>query len=175
MGARNKEFCIQLLKAYNIDYIPLTDKGVGIIGLFKELVIQQFKIAKILQKNRIDIMLQMNGIFNAPIGKLFNIPTLAFSDTENDIWANRISFALTTHVFSPSCFDYSVCGLWKNQFLYPGYHELSYLSPKYFKYDQKPENKFLVRFVGWAAGHDIGEKSLTNQQKSKLSTGLKKW
>ncbi len=173
VGARNKEFCLQLLKAYDIDHIVLTNKEIGIAGLLKELLEQQFKIAKILRKNAIDIMLQMNGIFNAPVGKLFGIPTLAFSDTENDIWANRISFALTKHVFSPTCFANYGAGRWKNQILYPGYHELAYLSPKYLKYEVKPENKYLVRFVGWSAGHDIGEKSLTDYQKIEIVNLLK--
>lgn len=174
VGARNKEFCLQLLEAYGIDHIVLTNKGLGIIGLLKELAEQQFKIAKILRKNSIDLMLQMNGIFNAPVGKLFRIPTLAFSDTENDKLANRISFTLTKHVFLPSCFDHNIGGVWKNQILYPGYHELSYLSPKYLKHELKPENKYLVRFVGWSAGHDIGEKSLTDDQKIEIVNILKR-
>ena len=168
VGARNKEFTLQLLDDYKIDYCLMTNKGNGFFGLLRELIEQQFKILKILEKNSVDLMLQMNGIFNAPVGKLLKIPTIALSDTENDIWANRISFSLTTHVFSPNCFDHKVAGTWKNQILYPGYHELAYLSPKYFEHEVKPEKRFLIRFVGWAAGHDIGEKGLTDEQKIKI-------
>ena len=168
IGARNKEFVIDLLKAYKMKHVVLTDKGRGVFGLGKELLEQQIKISKIIKNNRIDIMLQISGIFNAPVGRYYGIPALAFSDTENDIWANRLSFSLSKHVFSPTCFDHTVGGSWKNQICYPGYHELSYLSPKYVSGCIKPKNRFLLRFVGWGAGHDIGEKGLSDNQKIEI-------
>ena len=53
---------------------------------------------------------------------------------------------------------------------YRGYHELAYLHPRYFTPDPAvlgeaglaPGEPFtLVRFVGWAAGHDIGHQGLS--------------
>jgi predicted glycosyltransferase len=173
VGARKKEFTIELLKAYNIRHVVLTKKGRGPFGLIKELIEQQIKLSKIIKTNSIDIMLQMNGIFNAPIGRFYQIPTLAFSDTENDKWANRFSFSLSKHVFSPSCFNHRIGGSWKNQIHYPGYHELAYLSPRHVSDEIIPENKFLLRFVGWEAGHDIGEKGLPAKQKTELVDILK--
>ena len=173
VGARNKEFTIKLLKAYNIKHILLTNKGKGCAGLIKELLEQQIKISRIIRKQSIDIMLQMNGVFNAPVGRFFKTPTLAFSDTENDKWANRLAFPLSRHVFSPTCFDHDIGGLWKNQIHYPGYHELAYLSPRYVPKDFKRDDRFLIRFVGWGAGHDIGERGLSNKQKIELVNVLK--
>ena len=40
---------------------------------------------------------------------------------------------------------------------------------------EKPENKFLVRFVGWGAGHDVGEKSLSNDRKIQIAQALEKY
>lgn len=174
-AARKKEFTVELLKAYNIKYVLLTNKGKGLTGLIKELLEQQIKISKIVRKQSIDIMLQMNGIFNAPVGRYYQIPTLAFSDTENDKWANRVSFTLSKHVFSPTCFNHIIGGSWKNQIHYPGYHELAYLSPGYLSDKIVPEDKFMVRFVGWGAGHDIGEKGLSHKQKIELVNTLKKF
>ncbi len=168
VGARYKEFTIDLLKAYGIDHAVLTHKGRGLLGLIIELVEQQLKISRIIRNKPVDMMLQINGIFNAPVGKYYRIPTLAFSDTENDKWANKISFSLTKYVLSPTCFDHTVGGSWKNQIHYPGYHELAYLSPGYVHEKIRPENKFLIRFVGWGAGHDIGEKSLSDDQKIQI-------
>ena len=173
VGARKKEFTIELLKAYNIKHVVLTKQGRGLTGLIKELIEQQIKLSKIIKNNSIDIMLQMNGIFNAPVGRFYRIPTLAFSDTENDKWANRFSFTLSKHVFSPTCFNHRIGGSWKNQIHYPGYHELAYLSPRYVSDKIVTENRFLVRFVGWAAGHDIGEKGLSDKQKTELVNILK--
>ncbi len=173
VGARRKEFTLQLLEKYNIGYIELTRKGHGFWGLVRELCEQQIKLFKLLRKEPIDLMLQIGGIFNAPVGKLFGIPTLAFSDTENDTLTNKIAFGLSSHVFSPSCFDNAKGGFWKKQILYPGYHELAYLSPAYQEIDIKAGNNILLRFVGWGAGHDIGEVGLSDIQKTDLVRMLK--
>jgi predicted glycosyltransferase len=173
--SRNKEFTIDLLNAYQIDHLVLTKKGEGLIGLIKELLEQQIKLASVIFRHQIDLMLQIGGIFNAPVGKYYRIPTLAFSDTENDRWGNKVAFNLSTHVLSPTCFEHRIGGVWKNQILYPGYHELAYLSPKYAPQLDQSDNKFLVRFVGWGAGHDIGEERLSDKQKVELVSILKQF
>jgi len=173
IGTRDKEFTIDLLNAYKIKHTVLTSKGQGLTGLIIELIKQQFKISKIIRKNQIDLMLQISGIFNAPVGRYYGVPTLAFSDTENDRWGNKLSFPLSRHVILPTCFDHKVGGSWKNQIHYPGYHELAYLVPRYLTKKIEPENKFLVRFVGWQAGHDIGEKGLSIDQKIEIVNILK--
>jgi len=175
MGARRKEFTLELLDAYDLRYTLLTRKGEGLIGLLKELVLQQFKISRIIRNKRIDLMLQIGGIFNAPVGKYYGIPTLSFSDTENDRWGNRVAFSLSSHVLSPACFDHHVGGVWKNQVHYPGYHELAYLSPRYAPKSAREEDKFLVRFVGWGAGHDIGERWLSDSQKVEIVRTLQRF
>ncbi|MCI5226819.1 MAG: DUF354 domain-containing protein, partial [Candidatus Electrothrix sp. AX2] len=64
VGARNKEFTIELLKKYNMDHVILTDKGQGLAGLIKELVVQQLKLSRIIKEHSIDIMLQISGIMS---------------------------------------------------------------------------------------------------------------
>lgn len=173
--ARKKEFTLELLNAYQIQHVVLSNKGNGLFGLIKELVEQQIKIAKILRRQRIDVMLQIGGIFNAPIGKYYKIPTLAFSDTENDKWGNKLSFGLSKVVLSPTCFDHQAGGTWKNQIHYPGYHELAYLSPKYVPETIQPQDQFLVRFVGWGAGHDLAENGLSDLQKIEVVKILQRY
>ncbi len=168
VGARIKEFTLQLLNESGFEYTTLTKKGIGLPGLVKELIEQQLKISRIIRSNSIDLMLQISGIFNAPVGKYYGIPTLAFSDTENDKYANSLSFSLSKYVISPTCFSREAGGAWANQVHYPGYHELAYLSPRYAPEVKHPDNRFLVRFVGWGAGHDIGEKSLSTESKIEL-------
>lgn len=175
VSARRKEFTTSLLDFYGIEYTLLTTKGSGLPGLVKELLLQQILLAKILLRQKVDIMLQIGGIFNAPIGRLFNIPTIAISDTENDKKGNLVSFTLSRHILLPTCFDHITGGNWKKQIHYPGYHELAYLSPKYFSDDIKPDDKILVRFVGWGAGHDLGEKWLSDKQKTELVRILKEY
>lgn len=174
IASRNKEFTNQLLDYYKISHHKLTNKGKGILGLIIELIIQQIKIYKLIKKFKINIMLQIGGIFNAPIGKITGIPTIAISDTEIDKYGNKIGFGLSKHILSPDCWKDKIGRTWKNQIKYPGYHELTYLSPKYFNKEIKFENKFLLRFVGWGAGHDIGEKYLSDENKIELVNILRK-
>jgi len=162
-----------LLRAYGMAYHPLTTKGRGLVGLVRELLTQQLEIARLLHQQPADIMLQLGGIFNAPIGRFLRIPTLAISDTENDRWGNRLSFSVSKHVLLPTCFDHRTGGTWPNQISYPGYHELAYLAPRYFPDQIAPQMKFLLRFVGWGAGHDIGENCLAATQKIALVELLK--
>lgn len=175
IGARHKEFTTMLLEAAHLNFTLLTKKGQGLTGLIKELLLQQWSIAKIIRRQKIDMMLQIGGIFNAPVGKLYRIPTLAFSDTENETWGNRLSFTLSRHVLLPTCFEHDIGGQWKRQIHYPGYHELAYLSPRDCSRQTEPEEKFLLRFVGWGAGHDIGETGLSNRQKVELAQTLSKY
>lgn len=173
-GVRIKEFAVELLDDADIEYTLMTKKRNGAHGLLLELVLQQYKIAKLIRKHRFDLMVQMNGIFNAPIGKMCNIPTIALSDTEIDRIANRISFSLTRAVLSPTCFDAEMGGRFTSQLFYPGYHELAYLAPANLIKTPTYENRFLVRFVSWGAGHDIGEKGLGRTKKIELVKSLAK-
>ena len=52
VGARKKEFTIELLKAYNIKHVVLTKQGRGLLGLIKELLEQQIKLSKIIKNNK---------------------------------------------------------------------------------------------------------------------------
>ena len=97
--SRRKEFTTALLNAYQMDHVVLTDKGKGLTELSKELLYQQVRLSNIIRTASVDMMLQIGGIFNAPVGKLHRIPTLAFSDTENEKWGNKVSFR-TFHTFS---------------------------------------------------------------------------
>lgn len=175
VAARKKEFTSDLLQAYDIDHALLTKKGDGLAGLVRELLLQQIKLSRLVRQHDIELMIQMNGIFIAPVGRFHGIPTLAFSDTENDVWGNRISFPLCRHVFSPTCFDTEIGGEWRNQIFYPGYHELAYLAPSQFSGVPEPEECFLVRFVGWKAGHDIGETGMCAAEKIALIRTLSRF
>lgn len=174
IGARNKEFTVDLLQRAGFEHQVLTSKGSGFLGLVLELAKQQFLVGRIVRRHKIDMLLQIGGIFNAPVSWLMRRPALAVSDTENDRWGNQISFNMSRHLLVPSCFDHGAGGEWRKQIHYPGYHELAYLAPRFLKKPVQVEDKILVRFVGWGAGHDIGETSLSDSQKVELVRLLQK-
>jgi predicted glycosyltransferase len=71
----------------------------------------------------------------------------------------------------------------KKQIRYPGYHELAYLHPKWFKPDRDvlgetgigDKNFFILRFVSWQASHDIKQKGVSHKMKMELIETLTKY
>jgi predicted glycosyltransferase len=100
-------------------------------------------------------------------------PHIALEDTGNMeqlMFSIRVSDAILTP-------DSITKNLGSRQIKYPGYHELAYLSPKYFDPDKsvftllgvKPGEKYsILRFGSWGASHDIGEKGIEMEGKVRL-------
>jgi hypothetical protein len=110
-------------------------------------------------------MTAIGGIFVAHVGTLTRVPSLVFYDTETAHLQNALTYPLASRIYVPACYTGWVP---KNRTRrYSGYHELSYLHPKYFQPNYSvavrngvaPEGEtFLVRLVSWRANHDMGER-----------------
>lgn len=121
-------------------------------------------------KFRPDILIGSNFTITH-IGKILNKPS--FVCQEDDLAVSPqlgiISYPLATRILTPKVCD---MGKWEfKQVQYCSYHELAYLSPKYFKPDKnkikvlRPDEKpyCLLRMSSLAAYHDIGKMGLTNK------------
>jgi len=170
----------RLLDEYRIPYISLSKQSTGILGLAKELIAYEYKLRNILKDNEIAIALSIGGTFVVHICKMLNIPSISFSDTEHAKIQNHITYPFSTTIVTPSCYKYN---LGPKQIRYNSYHELAYLHPENFVPDKKVldsygiENGkpyFIIRFVSWEAGHDIGQKGLSIQAKRELIQYLNK-
>jgi predicted glycosyltransferase len=164
--SRIKEIAVELLDALGIQHTILSSKkNGGLISLGKELVSRNLKLLRIVRKFKPDIMAAIGGVNIAHVGKLTGIPSLVFYDTENATLQNAITYPFATCVIVPRCYE-----AWlpkKRHMRYAGYHELSYLHPKYFSADRSvalrnglsgTRDTFFIRLVSWQASHDIGEK-----------------
>ena len=118
-------------------------------------------------------MTAIGGTFIAPVGRLTGTTAVTFTDTENAVVSNAVSFPLTHHLVVPSCFKKPIK---RKTITYNGYHELAYLHPKYFSPDpsvlsllcMKEGDKFVIlRFVSWESGHDVGHSGLSLDMKRK--------
>lgn len=178
--ARDKEISIQLLEKLDMKYILLSKQKTG-LGLLTEMITRSIKLLKICIKEKPDLMMGIMGPSIAVVGLLTRIPSWVFYDTENAWITNWFAYPLADTIYTPKCY---LGKQRKNEIRYPGYHELAYLHPDLFCKDPKllkhhginPEKEFIfVRFVGWQASHDAGERGLDLQKKIELIKALEEY
>ncbi|MFQ5456027.1 MAG: DUF354 domain-containing protein [Nitrospirota bacterium] len=179
--ARDKDITLDLLKNYGFRFSCLTKAKRGVKGLFLELLEHQRKLHPIIKSFHPDIMLQISGAFIVHIGKILRIPTILFTDTENAKVSNLISFPFASMICVPSCYSENIK---RKHVRYNGYHELAYLHPNRFSPDPLILSKvglsqqdifFVIRFVDWESGHDIGLSGFSENGKRRLISELIKY
>ncbi len=169
--SRVKEIAVELLDALEIPHTILSSKkNGGLISLGKELISRNLRLLKVVREFKPNIMAAIGGVNIAHVGKLTGIPSLVFYDTENATLQNAITYPFASCVIVPRCYE---AWLPKNKHIrYAGYHELSYLHPKYFSADRtialrnglsSTRDTFFIRLVSWKASHDIGEKGWNSE------------
>jgi len=160
--ARNKECTLKLLEAYKIDYELLDIFYESIIGKSYGMFRTDLALLKLIRRYNPDLLVGVLDPYIAQVGRLTRKPSIIFTDTEDAKLANWLTFPFATTICTPSCF---LKDLGKKHVRYNGYHELAYLHPNYFKPDPSvldelnlsKDDKFIVlRFISWAASHDIG-------------------
>ena len=163
--SRDKEMALDLLDHFGIEHVSLSALGKGgIFSLGYELIVRDYRLYRIVSKQRPDVMAAIGGVFISHVGRLTGIPSLVFYDTENASLQNAITYPFASTVITPTCYK-----AWLprgRSVRYRGYHELSYLHPKYFHPDREKAlgnglaatgDTFLLRLVSWKASHDLRE------------------
>jgi uncharacterized protein len=172
--ASNKDVAINLLNEFNIPFYQLPSYGKSLMQKAIDIVRIDLCLWKYARKIKPDLMMGIASFRVTHIAKLVGAKSYIFDDTEHSIFEIALYKPFATKIFSPSCFFKDLGP--KHQ-KYKGYHELAYLHPSRFKPDisviknmgiTENETYFIVRFVSWGAGHDIGQKGLSNYGKKKL-------
>ena len=180
IASRGKEILCYLLDAYGFKHHKLSERGEGLLGLARELMIREYKFYKLARQFKPDILCGVSEVITHT-GRLIRKPSIVFTDTEHATHSYLITFPFASVICTPSCFKKD---LGKKQVRYNGYHELAYLHPNYFQPDPsvlgevglKPEDRFvLMRFVAWEASHDIGQHGFDMQTKRKLVEEIGKY
>jgi predicted glycosyltransferase len=179
--ARRKEVAVDLLDAFDIPHIVLSDQATGTVGLTKEWASRTTRLGSMARKFSPDVLLGIMGVSIAPVGRLLRRPALVFYDTEVATQTNRFVYPMASAVITPDCYNAPVRG---NHITYPGYHELAYLHPNRFTpstdrlgaFGLSPDEPFtVVRFVSWESSHDGGEVALDTAQKVALVERLQQY
>lgn len=176
--ARDKDLTLELLRDFAIPATVLSAQRRGRLGLAWELATRTFRLAAISRRFRPDVLAGIMGPSIVLVGKWQRRPAIVFYDTENATSTNRWVYPLAAAVCTPDVYQGRVRG---HHITYPGYHELAYLHPDRFNADAaipaaarlSPGDRFsIVRFVGWQASHDIGERGLTADAKRAIVSQL---
>jgi predicted glycosyltransferase len=171
--SRDKEVTIQLLRAYQFDFIAFGKPFKRIIGKIWGLIKFDFLLFKIALKFRPDIFLSAGSIYAAQVSWLLNKPHITFEDTGN-MEQIRLYKPFSKIILVSTAFHKE---LGEKQIRYKGYHELAYLHPDYFQPDdtifdilklKKEEPFVIVRFVSWSASHDVGQSGFTTKMKTEI-------
>ena len=165
---RDKEMLIPLLKSYHLDFIQLAEPGKSQIGLGIEMLTRDLRLYTLCRKFKPDIMIGLSENI-AHIGKLLNIPSITFTDTEHATLSHLLMTPFSDVVCTPSCFRKN---FGDHQIRYNGYHEIAYFHPDWFTPNPSVveeaglapgEPYIIIRFVSWKANHDVGQHGIRDK------------
>ncbi len=165
--ARDKESALYLLKFFGMDYEIRGDLKSGMLDKAVSMFSTDHRIYKIAKSFRPDLFVGVHNPYIAQVAKLLRKKSITFTDTEYVGIASRLTFPFTDTICTPSCFLEELDP--RKHVRYNGFHELAYLHPNYFKPDQgvldelglsKKEDYIILRFISWAASHDVGLKGI---------------
>ena len=171
---RQKEFEIELLKAFAFDYKCFGRHYKSFSSKIWGLVKFNIQMLFIAMRFKPDIFLSHGSIYAAQVAWLLNKPHVSLEDTYN-FEQIRLYKPFTSCILTG---NYPHPRLSKKEISYSGFHELAYLHPKYFSFSKrsgqeilglnKDEKYIILRFVSWEATHDIGHSGFTSKMKREV-------
>lgn len=179
--SREKDITLELLDQYGYPHTCLSKARSGLFGLGLELLEHEGRLYRMMKSNPPDIFVEVGGTFIVHAARLLKKPSVVFYDTENAKISNTITYPFASAICTPVCYQGDAG---PKHVRYEGYHELAYLHPNHFTPDKNileqleltpDDSYFVVRFVGWAAGHDIAQRGFSTEGKLKLVKALERY
>ncbi len=177
---RDREHVVHLLKTYGFVYENFGTHYKTLKGKIWGLMKNEIQMLMTSLRFKPDMYISHGSTIAAHSSFLIRKPHIALEDTFN-MEQVGLSMPFTDVVLTG---DYDHVSLGKKEIRYPGYHELAYLHPNVFSPDEsvleslgveKGEKYAIVRFVAWAATHDVGMKGMSYENKLKLVKELSKY
>jgi len=163
-----------LLKSMKLDAKVVSRKRKGAAGLLVELGEHAARTIPVILKNKVHVCTAVGGTFTVVPSALTRRACVVFNDTEAAVVENAITTPFASVVATPSSF---AADFGPKQLRYRGQHELCYLSSDVFtpdsavpaRYGYNPKDGYcIVRFISWDAGHDIGLRGLSAEEKIQI-------
>ncbi len=172
--SRNKEIEHELLKSYDISFVSRGRGADSFIGKMGYHFFAIFKLLKIINKTKADLVVSFMHPYAAQAAWLTNTKSLVFSDTEIASLHHKLTIPFATEVHTPFTFTKE---LGKRHRRFSGFMESAYLHLSHFEPDDSilkalgVDNEvpyILFRFVSRKSLHDRGHLGVTQKQKIEL-------
>lgn len=179
-SVRERDSTIELIESTGLNWVSRGKGGKGFINKLLMLPQIDFSLLKIAKRFNPDLFLSFSSPYAAHVSWIMKKPHIALDDTEHAKLQQWMYRPFTEVILSPSCYNAKPH---KNQIFFDSYLELAYLHPNYFTPDRtiieqlgiKENEKYCVlRFVSWDANHDVGQTSLSYNEKIHLVETLSK-
>ena len=169
---KTKDVLIDLLKFEGLQYDNILPSGRN--NNLPGHIISFIKKTRRLLRIHTDFKPNLMIGTSAEIGILGRLTFTKSVIVVEDDWKRIPFFAFVSYPFGSIILTPKSCrvGIWGyKQLSYEGYHELAYLSPKYFKPDlskiqklyQDQDCYYIIRLVSLTAHHDFGKTGLSNK------------
>jgi len=167
--ARRKDIVVDLLYRCGLNHIDLGAARGGLGGLAVELVLRNMKLLRVVRMLRPDVLVAIGGVFIAQVGWVMRVPSIVFTDTENAVLSNLLTFPFASLICTPACYEAPVPN--GKHLTYAGYQELAYTHPKRFRPDPEALSAFglhygdrfiVMRLVSWSSAHDIRDRGFSS-------------
>jgi predicted glycosyltransferase len=160
--ARQKDVTTDLLDAFGMEYVCLSRRRAGLIGMGRELLERYVRLLRVARRFRPDVLVEQAGVSIGPVGAVLGIPRVVLENAEHAWLQQLLGLPFATQIFtdSPYLKDFG-----RRHKRFRGIWVQSYLAPQYFQPDAQklrpfgvgPNQSYIVlRTVSWAAAHDIG-------------------
>lgn len=170
---RDREHVVHLLRTYGFVYENFGKHYKSLKGKIFGLVKNELQMLDTAIRFKPDMFISHGSTIAAHASFVVRKPHIALEDTFN-MEQVRLYLPFTDAVITGK---FPHVSLGKKEICIPGYKELAYLHPNVFTPDEtvldrlgvdKSEKYVIVRFVAWAATHDMGHKGLSLEDKRNL-------
>ena len=177
--ARDKDVLLKVLQEEKVPYEVFgahRDSLAGKIISSLSIYHNYKRIAKVFCP---DVIVSKASLYGVLIAKALKCKSFIFPDSEVVALTNKIVAPLATNIITPEPFalDYGP----KHQKI-KGLFEDCYLSPEVLTIDREFPEKYglkqpyaILRFVGWAANHDINNSGFSLEEKVSLAESIGKY
>ncbi|WP_255198807.1 DUF354 domain-containing protein [Halorarius litoreus] len=170
--AREKEVTLELLDAYDIDYVSLSARRPGLVAALTELAVREVKMARLVRRFDPDVVVSRLNPPAVHAARLFGARSVVVKDTDIGGSAlGRVLHATTLPFVDVLCvppgLDLPVPAA-RTRTL--AFQELAYLHPDRFTPDPDALAAYgvdveapytVVRLAGWDAYHDAGDSGIS--------------
>lgn len=171
ISASDKDVTTDLLEAYGFSFFNMGSYGNTMLKKIFRVPGKSLSLFRALRPFAPDFFLGLGSVHAAHVSWMMKKPCVVFEDDEYT-YPYYHWFTDTVCGFS----GFKLTG--KKIIKVPGYKELAYLHPNWFKPEPllvSRERIVVLRFVSWTAFHDVGKHGFSLEHKTRLCQELSKY